>query len=226
MKKFLQSLVNKFLDMLHIKYFYKRAALTKNTIINDSDITLDGFALLTEKQKVFIDNSIRYDIEQYVSKGKVLDFGCGTGRHTSLFKNSDYICVGIDISKEAIRRAKLKEPGLSFEVVDILKNKKFILENKSNFSLIYSYSVIQYFQRHELEELIKIFSILIVKNGIINLFFPTSDSFIKKWQSATYRRYYIYDITRLLKKYNFEILSVNTPHQLLNTAQIVGRSLI
>jgi len=51
-------------------------------------------------------------------KGKsVLDLGCGQGRFVPIFKGMDYL--GIDISKDMIKRAKKKYKNKIFSVVDI-----------------------------------------------------------------------------------------------------------
>lgn len=48
----------------------------------------------------------------------IVDFGCGTGDLAVTIAESGAHVVGVDISPEMIERARMKYPGLSFEVAD------------------------------------------------------------------------------------------------------------
>ncbi len=58
----------------------------------------------------------------YLKKGnKVLDLGCGSGRDSIFLANQGFKVWGIDISKEAIRKAKGKKNKVNFQVGDATK---------------------------------------------------------------------------------------------------------
>ena len=59
---------------------------------------------------------------------KILDFGCGTGNFSNLFKKDKYL--GIDINKNFISYAKQKNPEYNFITVDYIKNNKFVYEKR------------------------------------------------------------------------------------------------
>lgn len=78
-------------------------------------------------------------------KGDVLDVGCGDGSLTGrLAQRTDCRVHGIDISEVAIFQAKSRlkdlpfeiQERLSFEVVDILKSKKFSKAAQGRFDLV------------------------------------------------------------------------------------------
>ncbi len=61
-------------------------------------------------------------IEKYF-KGTILDLGCGCGRITSYLFNKEHNVVGVDISKNLIKKAKIKFPKIKFKVNDACKLK-------------------------------------------------------------------------------------------------------
>lgn len=50
---------------------------------------------------------------------KVLELGCGTGKHLSLLAEQGCICKGVDASEEMIRLARERHPELKFKVQNI-----------------------------------------------------------------------------------------------------------
>jgi len=65
---------------------------------------------------------LRNILEKYNSK-KILDVGCGTGRHIELLEKQGYECTGLDINPEMINIAKKRTKA------------NFIIGDMSNFSL-------------------------------------------------------------------------------------------
>ena len=69
-------------------------------------------------------------IDRYIAGKKVLEIGCGQGSTLStLSKDRNCDCVGIDISQEMIESAKMKNPGPEYVVMDSgtlqFKDKEF-----------------------------------------------------------------------------------------------------
>ncbi len=54
---------------------------------------------------------------------KILDLGCGTGRHVKIFKDLGYNAEGIDLSKKLIEIGKMREPNLAIKVGNALNYK-------------------------------------------------------------------------------------------------------
>ena len=67
-----------------------------------------------------------YSIKDLIKKykksdgNKLLDVGCGTGKHLELFKD-DFSCVGIDINIEMVEFAKENVKDVIFEQADMIK---------------------------------------------------------------------------------------------------------
>lgn len=54
------------------------------------------------------------DLEKKNKNTKILDIGCGTGNHVDLLNKKHYEVIGIDQSKDMIKKAKLKFPKCEF----------------------------------------------------------------------------------------------------------------
>jgi len=52
---------------------------------------------------------------------KVLDVGCGGGQDAKFLSDQGYAVLGIDVSKEMIKRAKIYAPKATFQKIDIRK---------------------------------------------------------------------------------------------------------
>jgi trans-aconitate methyltransferase len=49
---------------------------------------------------------------------RVLDLGCGTGRHAALLADDGFEVVGIDLDEAMLARARAQHPGIAFACVD------------------------------------------------------------------------------------------------------------
>ena len=84
----------------------------------------DGSRSQYDIKVYFIDYPDFLNIEKKALKfatGKILDVGCGAGRHTLFLQNKGYDIIGIDTSKLAIEVCK-KRGCKKCKVVDIFKN--------------------------------------------------------------------------------------------------------
>jgi predicted TPR repeat methyltransferase len=51
---------------------------------------------------------------------RIVELGCGLGNFTARLHDVAGTCCGIDVSKTAVDKARLKHPGIAFECADIL----------------------------------------------------------------------------------------------------------
>jgi len=93
---------------------------------------------------------------------RILDLGCGTGIYTYLFQKLGYESIGIDISENAIKKAKEQYPLSKFEVMDAL-NLTF---DKKYFDMIFLFGC-SIVNTDVLEDIDSVFKYLIdyLKNG-------------------------------------------------------------
>jgi 2-polyprenyl-3-methyl-5-hydroxy-6-metoxy-1,4-benzoquinol methylase len=59
----------------------------------------------------FVEKEIRFDKE-----ARILDIGCGTGRHAIELTQRGYTVVGIDLSESALKRAREKASALNLQI--------------------------------------------------------------------------------------------------------------
>jgi len=80
-----------------------------------------------EKEAIkFLDNITQY---LNITKGKILDVGCGKGRHAKYFNELGFNVVGIDLSLNSIAKAKLNETQnlkfYKFDMRNVFKENSF-----------------------------------------------------------------------------------------------------
>jgi SAM-dependent methyltransferase len=73
-----------------------------------------------------------YDCDEYLLKfikllkgKKILDLGCGNGRDLEFFCNKNFDAIGVDYSKELIKKAKNRIKNIRILEMDFLKKLKF-----------------------------------------------------------------------------------------------------
>ncbi|MCH9613944.1 MAG: 2-methoxy-6-polyprenyl-1,4-benzoquinol methylase, mitochondrial [Chlamydiia bacterium] len=86
-------------------------------------------------------------LSKYCSKGKALDYGCGTGISTTFLVNLGYDSWGVDVSLEMLDIARGKLPGHQFS---ILEGKQLPFEDEE-FELVFSSFVL--FELSSLQEI-------------------------------------------------------------------------
>ena len=95
-----------------------------------------------------------------IKNKKILDLGCGTGRHTRILKRGGAKVWGIDISPKMIEIAKSEIKGVDFKVGSVYK-----LPYKSNhFDIVIAGLVIHYFKN--LDKAFKEIHRVLKNNGI------------------------------------------------------------
>jgi len=188
-----------------------------------TDIEVDGFSKLTPDQLAAVKKGVYDDVLSYAGEGKVLDFGCGTGRHLLHFPPARYQRSGIDLNEGSLVRARAKLPGASFFNVNLLADHSFITASRGHYDLIYSVSVLEYFQKWELKNLFMKFFQLLKANGVVNLLFPTPQNVVDKWATDKYRKYSVKEISGLLMSSGFTILRADQLPGVVYTGRVLAR---
>lgn len=126
--------------------------------------------------KEFIQNTINCNMEdiynvflKYVSTGKLLDVGFGSGRDMFYFKNKGFDVYGIDTSKKLCEEAKLK--GLKKVYNVSVKNMNF----ENEFDCVWACSSLLHIESKNLNETLKKCEIALKNNGIMYCSFKYGD---------------------------------------------------
>ncbi len=94
---------------------------------------------------------------------KILDLGCGTGRHTKLMKDEGFDVYGCDMSLEGVRITREKVPGCDIRICD-MKNLPY---EDSFFDGILSINVIEHGTSDEVKTAISEAFRVLRKKGVI-----------------------------------------------------------
>jgi len=89
----------------------------------------------------------------YPKNKRMLDLGCGDGRHISFFRKKDFDVVGVDFSEEAIKLCKNRFKGDSrvcLERIDLTEQDSILHLGK--FDLVLDWSVLDHIRRQYLPE--------------------------------------------------------------------------
>jgi 2-polyprenyl-3-methyl-5-hydroxy-6-metoxy-1,4-benzoquinol methylase len=83
------------------------------TLFNNYGLQYDkeNFVHGTQGECDFIENEIKYN-----KQSRILDIGCGTGRHSIELTKRGYSVTGIDLSDSLLKRAKEKASELNLEI--------------------------------------------------------------------------------------------------------------
>ena len=107
-------------------------------------------------------------IKYFPKEAKILDLGCGLGRDSIFFAQKEHKVIGIDFSKEAIKRARenaksSKIKNITFLNQDISKKLKF---RDASFGVVYSHLSIHYFTDRVTEKILKEIKRVLKPKGI------------------------------------------------------------
>jgi len=123
---------------------------------------------------------------KYVKNKKVLDLGCGTGRHTKILKKRGAKVWGIDLSPKMLEIAKSEIKGVDFKVGSVYK-----LPYKSNFfDIVVCGLATSYFKN--LDKAFKEIYRVLKNNGIFVFSFTNPLLEISKYiegKPGTYRKF-------------------------------------
>lgn len=162
---------------------------------------------------------IKFLKKQGIEKGKVLDIGCGGGRHTILFAKYGFNSYGIDYSKTAIDLAKrdavAKKVKVNFKVANVLN----LPYPKDSFNIINDTGCLHHIKKKDWKLYLKNILKVLKRGGYYKLFaFSTNIKFLtgqkiskkKNWiiQKGHYCHFFTKkEIKEFFSKY-FEILKI------------------
>ena len=108
---------------------------------------------------------------------KILDLGCGTGRHTIYFTERGFEVYGFDFAPEAIKRAKerLRKRGLQAFLKVWNARKKFPYQNEF-FDGVLVIRVIHHYPTKIIKKIVKEIERVTKKNGYLYIQVPTLKS--------------------------------------------------
>lgn len=135
----------------------------------------------------------------------MLDIGCWTGQLYRAMSNSDVKYTGIDISSQAIQKAKLISPQGKWFVGSVLK----LPFRDKMFGVVTLFDVIEHIPKGFEERCIKEIRRVMKKNGIIFLSTP-ADNFLSKASDPAFflighRHYNMETLQKIFKKGNFKV---------------------
>ena len=134
--------------------------------------------------------------------GIVLDIGCGGGQDSKFFKDNGFDVLGIDLSREMIKLAKIYSPQTSFKVIDLMK-----LESHIKYDGIWCSRVFHNISVSEQTKFLKKIKSLLKKNGLLYLTSVVSNKDIEDMKDGILiKRLSSKSFKELLLKNGFKII--------------------
>jgi SAM-dependent methyltransferase len=150
-------------------------------------------------------------IDKNIAKGRLIDLGCGPGQTTKfLFDNGFTDTIGVDISQEMVKVAKMTNPHLNFEQADML-NLKY--KDNSFGSAIAFYSIV-HFNYDQVQTALKEIIRVLKENGELLFAFHIGDNivhldnFLEQKVEIDFYFFEVSKIKEILIETGFEIVDI------------------
>lgn len=125
-------------------------------------------------------------IEKYISRGDILDFGCGTGHFLNIFKNKGWEIAGVEPDAKARKQAAVLTKENIYSRIDEI-------DTNSRFEIITAWHVIEHV--HELRKTLKLIYHRLVPGGYAFIALPNHNSM----DAMKYKEHWAaYDVPRHL----------------------------
>ena len=141
--------------------------------------------------------------------GYILDVGCAAGRDSAYMIKNGYQVLGIDVSKELLKQARIYHPEVETKLMDMRK----INLPDSLFDGVWAQASLMHLRRNEVEEVIKALNHILKVGGILHIQVKkgVGQAWVKEERSAGLERFYTYfkegEMENILINTNFKILS-------------------
>lgn len=144
----------------------------------------------------------------YSGKGKILDYGCGTGDFLRLFKNNGWLCSGLEQDEDTRLYASSKQGIEMGKPADIEKLQPY------SYDVITLWHVLEHI--HDINIKLEQFKKLLKPDGVLVIAVPNADSFDarhygKYWAAYDVPRHLYHfsqnSLEKLLKKHQLEIIA-------------------
>ncbi len=156
----------------------------------------------------------------YLRKGeKVLDAGCGPGKHVKMLMDEGFDAVGIDFSKSMLSEAKKRVPKGTFKLMDMRK----LLFKDNTFDGIWCFASILHIRKEDAPTVMSEFNRVIKDKGIliISMKRGTGEAFEGTSKNKRFFSYYAKsDAEKLITDSGFKMAESYT-EKLGNTVWIV-----
>ena len=140
----------------------------------------------------------------------VLDVGCAFGKETAVFNSKGWEAIGIDFSREFIKRAKKLHPTLKFKHMDMLE----LQFKPESFSAVWSNAVLHHLKDEDVIKALKEFHRVLKPEGVFGVSFKKgegSEEIVESF-SSNGKRFYKYqteeNIKQLLGLEDFKLLDM------------------
>ncbi len=122
------------------------------------------------------DESILKLIKEFDPKQtKVLDLGCGIGRHAIVFAQNGFDVVALDSSEEGLKELKEEIKNHRFKIKIVLGDYLETIFEKESFDIIISYNVIYHGIRDDFKKAVKICKDYLKPKGTLFFTCPSRD---------------------------------------------------
>jgi len=151
-------------------YWDDRYAKQKELTVGHCSFSKKRFDAVTKNSHKLINEHF----SEYLDGKRILDFGCGVGRHTGLLKglsgNKGEV-FGTDINKWAVEKARNDNPTCE---TSLLEGQKTSYRSKF-FDIIFAWTVLQHIPDQEIEDTIREFDRILKYNGKILIYENTTN---------------------------------------------------